>query len=547
VTDMLVPSHNDQIEADSACFVVSIVADSLVSSAGLMQLVSRVNEDLRRGDDRVGIDLELRYFEALATLLEYNRLKVLESKKESGDAKWIPNMQNVMKSLDKMSFTRVLFTMERLNNKDKRFDDVKIPIKLYKEMLGHVHILLLSDDTDHSELAVAALYRLFYTAVSERQDPLFRLLSEWKPSIYCRSHRNWLVELVGETLDVLQAARDKFRNREDNLIDGKKAKPQSKKALDIEQYILACMRFSVDEYFRKIASVHSIDMYTRLLAKFATNTAVVNKSIFDFLCRLCKYQLETDYETLAPPLPGLQLSSDAAINGNVHTEKPTLGHLLFNIQSLMVFSDLLNSPNSCVQEDGHDGAAAINNHAESVYHLQRLARCVVRRLEEVSRKNHLLFVELLFTHTRPHEFCVSLDSVYEAPLFARQATGDPALPSEKFDSPTKSATEATEQSETDIAQDLSSFHEYSDYGDEFDEHDAVVSVKPNAGKRTKHINRGDRDAKRREAESSNAPITKKSRKMDWTEEEDSLLKEKYADYAGSASIINAVTDLLRQR
>lgn len=54
-----------------------------------------------------------------------------------------------------------------------------IPLALFKEMICYLRVLLESDLTGHHEIAVAALYRLYY-ASSERLDPLPRLLSAWK-------------------------------------------------------------------------------------------------------------------------------------------------------------------------------------------------------------------------------------------------------------------------------------------------------------------------------------------------------------------------------
>ena len=58
-------------------------------------------------------------------------------------------------------------------------EDIVIPLALFKEMICYLRVLLESDLTGHHEIAVAALYRLYY-ASSERLDPLPRLLSAWK-------------------------------------------------------------------------------------------------------------------------------------------------------------------------------------------------------------------------------------------------------------------------------------------------------------------------------------------------------------------------------
>jgi hypothetical protein len=536
--DIKVASHSDKLEADTACAIIASVAEALVSSAGLVQIVSRVNEDLRRGDDRVGLDLELRYFEALATLLEFNRFKLLDGKAQhdkasltrvnlvANAAPWVPNLQYVMKSLDKMSFTRVLFTLERLNNKDKRFSDVVIPMKLYREMIGHLRVLLMSDDSAHCELALAALYRLFYAAASERQDPLLRLLSEWKPSVFSRDHLNELVELVTETLECLQAAKDKLRDHEAIVGDIKKKRSNPNKSLDIEQYIIAALRFSIDDYFRRIITVHTVDMFTRLLAKFATNTATINNHLFKLMWRMCTFQLEQDYDTMAPVLSSVQdqlITSNknealdsSATSKNTASSKPSLGYLLFNIQSLIIFSELLSAPNS----QGLQGAGSADTHAESISMLQRLAKWVVRCLEEVTRKNHLVFVELLFTHTRAQEFCVMMDSVYEAPLFARSASFLPG----RSDSTAGEIQADRRESDADAHQEPQRSL-VDEYGDEFDENDAMFA------KNAKPV-------KVKVAEKSASSKPTKPREKGWSADDDRFLREKYEVYSGTSAIFN---------
>ena len=316
---------------------------------------------------------------------------------------WVPQLQNMIDALDKMTFARVLYTMDKLHKKDKRFTDEHIPIALYKEMICYVRVLLESANTDHNDIAVATLYRLFYIS-SERQDPLPRLLTEWKPGVYGRKHLNVLVELVHETLKTLDTARSKYG---DPSADAKKMKrPRNKRELDIEQYTAAAVMFNVDEYFKRIVNNHSVRIYTRLLALYATNEPHVNHYAFCFLQRMCAYRLEQTIRAPAPP-PRAAAGAPALSVADLSTPEDTsvtLGHLLFNLHTLVVFNDLLSDAHAAKQK--------------ALEPLLRLVKAVVRRFGDAAHKNHLLYAEALFKHNHAHDFCVQLDNVYEAAAYA---------------------------------------------------------------------------------------------------------------------------------
>ena len=109
--------------------VAASLANALSSELSLKPLVKRVNDDLRRDDMRVGHELELKYFDILYCVLHYNRLKlgdeyrefqnnIANHKASVGGAEvktsWEPNLKNVMDALDRMSFMRVVTSIERL-------------------------------------------------------------------------------------------------------------------------------------------------------------------------------------------------------------------------------------------------------------------------------------------------------------------------------------------------------------------------------------------------------------------------------------------------
>jgi len=114
--------------------VAASLANSLSSELSLKPLVKRVNDDLRRDDMRVGHELELKYFDILYRVLHYNRLKIGDEYREyqnnlanlsapanasntksaKDKTSWQPNLKNVMDALDRMSFMRVVTSIERL-------------------------------------------------------------------------------------------------------------------------------------------------------------------------------------------------------------------------------------------------------------------------------------------------------------------------------------------------------------------------------------------------------------------------------------------------
>ena len=173
----------------------------------------------------ITMDKEIIFFDVISSLLKYNRLKLTDAKSEyenkmvnkahglmndftsegggdggtsgpnsgiegSGSEGWIPSLQNVINSLDTMSFRRVFESLEKLQTTQiKRFSDMVSPLGLYKEMMCYLRVLLESADETHNEFAIARLYSIFYTS-SERKDPLPRILAEWTPG------KMWTLDLI---------------------------------------------------------------------------------------------------------------------------------------------------------------------------------------------------------------------------------------------------------------------------------------------------------------------------------------------------------------
>lgn len=77
-----------------------------------------------------------------------------------------------------------------------------IPMELYKQNIIVLRLMLESDNIAHNEIALASMYRLFYMV--EKNDPLPALVRDWMPGKYSKTHMYLLVELVHETLKVIE-------------------------------------------------------------------------------------------------------------------------------------------------------------------------------------------------------------------------------------------------------------------------------------------------------------------------------------------------------
>lgn len=513
----LANATNKDLDGRRACVVVASMVNFICESAGLAQLVLRVNTDLRRGEGRVGQELELAYFHVLSTLLQYQRLKLVHEKqvisKSKGSA-WVPNLENVIHSLDKMSFGRTVLSIQKLLQ-EKRYMDVKRPMSAFKEMISYLRVLLESSNTDHNEIAVAALYRVFYTrSPTDRQDPMLKLLSEWRVGAFPKEHSESLVELVHEILKTLDTARSKFDVKTYKDSDLYKKKGKRKGELEIQQYISICVSFDVDDYFKKLASNHTLELYFSLLSKYNVNDLSTNHYLVKFLERMGEFRLEED---------SLSIQKDA------HITQPHLGFMVFNIQSLIVLNSILND--FSIRSD------------KKMIGLVRFASKAVRQYFELASRNKMMFVEALFRPNNPST-CSKWRSIYDAMSFnASFENPSKALDADKDDDDNDSWAPRPEEgversrdfaSRNDVANALAHAEKQSDdYGDDFDETDAIfaaaVAPQPKAKKARKVA--GDRPSKRSK----------------WTAEEDEMLTKEYPVYADSKSVFDSLAMLLSSR
>ena len=139
---------------------------------------------------------------------------------------------------------------------------------------------------------------------------------------------------------------------------------------------MGCRRFSPDDYFKRLASNHSVNIYTRLLANCGDNDKRTNHYIFSFLQRMCNFTLEQDCPT-SPPAAAVDNtggSADSAVQSSVN-----LGYLLFNVTTLSTLSTIINN------------VTIAANPSRDMQQIVKLANSVIRKFFEVASKNRVRF------------------------------------------------------------------------------------------------------------------------------------------------------------
>lgn len=405
---------------------------------------------------------------------------------------------------------------------EKKYDQIVHPMELFKEIIASTRFFLLSSIAQHHEIAIGTLTRIFYTSIStERMDPLPALLRDWKPGTYGRKHLHVLLEMVHETLKTLDEAKSLFIK---TYSEGSHRTFQSN---ETQQNLSAGLRFEPEEYFRRfLLTPNTIALYTRVLENYATNPPWVNHYAYFFLRRVCSQKVEVEYNLSDSMSQVVELE---------HENELTLAYMLFNVQSLLVFCKILNEPNAVWRKQ---------NDA-----LVRLIKSIVRVLGNATKKNHLIYTELLLQHPHSQQFCRQLDSVYEAQQFA--SLGDKGE--------TRSESNHSDHAYDDELSVISEKQD-NDYGDEFDEAAAsqvkalsvlrkekkskkqklkksIVAKYNSDGDTNSDYDSGDDDAavqKRRKA-SNKANIQKP-----WSRDEDAILREKYHLYSGSRGVYDVI-------
>ncbi len=381
--DDIIKSTNISMYSDSqyrerACHIAANIIDRMCSSNALYMLIERVFEDRLRDPDNEKVTItdgtEFIFYRIVTACLQYTRLKLENEKSklshspydENGNyIEWVPNLRPVIQGLTRTMINRVVGAPEILEgdgkSASKDCSNVQYPMELFKEIICYFgKVMFDSANTGHHDTAISQLYYIFYRP-SERNDPLPKLVKEWKTGTYSRQHLNIMIELIHETMKTLDIAHGKYKT------DADEDKRNKSKLRDgrLTDYITGCRRFSPDDYFKRLVSNHSVNIYTRLLANCSDNDKRTNHYVFSFLQRMCNFTLEQDCPT--NPL------EQSSVN---------LGYLLFNATTLNTLSTIIND------------VTITANPSRDMQQLVKLANSIIRKFFEVAHKNRVRFYHL---------------------------------------------------------------------------------------------------------------------------------------------------------
>lgn len=303
------------------------------------ELVFATKKGWRRADANTARH-DLLFYSLATSCLEYARhfhledLRAHTAAKERGEgdsSPWVPELKNVTECFDRMFISHSSDTVKRHFEAGKAArggsGDVIVPLKLYKEIISFLRIMLESEDTAHHDIAMTALFRIFFNpTTTDCLDILPVLLRSWTPQGFSKAHMLALVELSHETLKLLDLADLHARAMLQQTTE-KMSRKEIKALTGREQNVAAALSFSREQYLQRLASCGAVGMYTKALEFYRENSPQLNHYIYTFLKRIKEHVLENDDDWDQQKREGRQL---------------TLGCLLFNIGTLNIFNVILS-------------------------------------------------------------------------------------------------------------------------------------------------------------------------------------------------------------
>ena len=391
-----------------ASFVETMVRHGFLEVAwGVKNVWRRDLTKMMPNDDQI-------FFQIATFFSKYRRMQLAEEHerhiKQSAGSPWVPDVSALLQCMDRMTYLRTIAAMATYKQK-KEFDNILHPMELFKEIIGSVRFLMTSSEFGHHIIALGTLHRIFHIG-TEREDPLPGLLRDWRPGTYSRRHLFVLIELVHETLKTLDESKSLFGP---NYLTSQKAS-QGGLEFDstVNQYMADALKFDPDDYFRRLLTNSAVVLYTRVLEYYQENPPAINHYVYMFLRRICTQKIEPDLSSSDDQDEDYDSNSNRKNKGNsmtssgVEGSEPTLGFMLFNINTFIVFSSILNDPLVCRQEQ--------------MQPLVRLIKSVIHSFGEAAKTNRLLYAEILFQHPSSHKFCQTIHNVYDAKNFAVLST-----------------------------------------------------------------------------------------------------------------------------
>ena len=359
-------------------------------------VMKSLKNEFRRESSRLEGDDKVIFFRILWFFSQWWRTSCKEGSMtaiHSNKADDESNVDPAKSSIGQLIFTMDVFTFNLvLTSTDfftehKQIKNLSQAVALYVEMIHLLHIMYKSDDSTEHLMAMGLMDRLFY-----QQDPIDRLptlLSKWDHGTFTRDYLCDLIELTHLTLKLLDTnakACESFRD--DNTKKRLRKDVQPKDAITRMKSYAA--DFEVTVYLaRKIISSKTISMFTQLLSQYDTNATNINDHIIAFFNRICKFVVASDNDD--------EFYGDN-IDEKLSVKNVTLEPMLFNIQLMEVFNEILNAPD--VRKD------------QSFTGVLSFASQFVRHFARATEKNPMLFVEALFSHQFPHRHAERCSAVY---------------------------------------------------------------------------------------------------------------------------------------
>eukprot|EP00752_Nemacystus_decipiens_P001460 g1436.t1 len=442
---------------------------------------------------------------------------------------------HVLETMDLMSFNLVLREVERaISEKDtKRLAEC---VAVLKEMMHIVAMLNESSEKAHQLVALGLLARIFYA--SEPLDKLHDIVRNWQPGKYTKSFLCHVVELVHTTLKTLEW----YKKDRSKCIGGVDVSMSEDADGKVDKAVLdrvtSAKKFDFDRYFKRLATNPTVRMYSNLLEHYATNSSRTNHYILSFMMRLSNFTGEGDN---SKKRRGESLELDRRSGDTAVTCEP----MLYNVYTLGVFQKVLDDPFT---------------RKSAFKHLVHFILSVVRHFGTLAQKNRLVFVEALFQHPNPHNFCKDLANVYHDTSSSRDEDHEPrkkraSRKSDDTDEESDSEVEDYQdaKSEEGGEQDFAGADDDEADEEEWDESATVAQeeaektqeqdreVGPSGGKSKRKGARRRRGGREEEGTSGAAGSDKKKRAPRWSKQEDAYLKEHYPRYADTNSVFSVLS------
>jgi hypothetical protein len=324
------------------------------------ELVFSMKNGWRRADANTP-QRDLLFYHLTTACLQYERFLQLDRQRthvaarEKGETSepWVPVLTNITQCFDRMMISHPADTVKKHFEmgkgmsalKAKTCGDIIVPMALYKETISFLRIMLESEETTHNDIAMTALYRIFFNpTTTDCLDILPVLLRNWNPRSFSKSHMVALIELCHETLKLLDIADTYVRAEE--KAEAKLSRKQLKALEGRDLNFAAAKMFNKDQYFLRITSNTTVAMYTKALEFYRENTPQLNHYIYVYFKRMKEHVLETeegnDEDSSGSEDQGDHGLSEAEKKKKRDAKKLNLGHMLFNIGTLNTFSIILN-------------------------------------------------------------------------------------------------------------------------------------------------------------------------------------------------------------